>query len=63
MIAAINMMDIVRKNGDQIRTEQLAKELGCQVVEISALKGTGHQRSGTEGSTDCTAEKAHDSAA
>ncbi|MDD7294101.1 MAG: ferrous iron transporter B [Oscillospiraceae bacterium] len=41
VIVAINMMDIVRKNGDQIRTEQLAKELGCQVVEISALKGTG----------------------
>ena len=34
-------MDIVRKSGDQIRTAQLAKELGCQVVEISALKGTG----------------------
>lgn len=41
VIVAINMMDIVRKNGDKINTEQLAKELGCQVVEISALKGTG----------------------
>ena len=41
VVAAINMMDIVRKNGDKINTEQLAKELGCEVVEISALKGTG----------------------
>lgn len=41
VVVAINMMDIVRKSGDQIRTAQLAKELGCQVVEISALKGTG----------------------
>ncbi len=41
VIAAINMMDIVEKNGDKINTQNLAKELGCQVVEISALKGTG----------------------
>ena len=41
VVVAINMMDVVRKNGDTIRTEQLAKELGCKVVEISALKGTG----------------------
>ncbi|MGN1402710.1 MAG: ferrous iron transport protein B [Ruminococcus sp.] len=41
VVVAINMMDVVQKNGDQIRKEQLAKELGCQVVEISALKGTG----------------------
>ncbi len=41
VVAAINMMDVVCKNGDKINTEQLSKELGCQVVEISALKGTG----------------------
>ena len=41
VIVAVNMMDVVRKNGDKINTEQLAKELGCDVVEISALKGTG----------------------
>lgn len=41
VVVAINMMDVVKKNGDTIRTEQLAKELGCKVVEISALKGTG----------------------
>ncbi len=41
VVCAINMMDVVRKSGDKINTEQLASELGCQVVEISALKGTG----------------------
>lgn len=41
MIIAINMMDIVNKNGDVIQLHQLSKELGCQVVEISALKSTG----------------------
>ena len=41
VVCAINMMDVVRKSGDKINTNQLAKELGCQVVEISALKGTG----------------------
>lgn len=41
VIVAINMMDVVEKNGDQINTKNLAKELGCEVVEISALKGIG----------------------
>lgn len=41
VVVAINMMDIVNKSGDKINTAQLAKELGCQVVEISALKGIG----------------------
>jgi len=41
VVAAINMMDIVKKSGDKIDTVRLAKELGCQVVEISALKGSG----------------------
>jgi len=41
VVAAINMMDVVRKSGDKIDTAKLAKVLGCQVVEISALKGTG----------------------
>ena len=41
VVVAVNMMDIVRRNGDKINTEQLAGELGCEVVEISALKGTG----------------------
>lgn len=41
VIIAVNMMDIVKKNGDKIDISQLTKELGCRVVEISALKGTG----------------------
>ncbi|MEF9946538.1 MAG: ferrous iron transport protein B [Lachnospiraceae bacterium] len=41
VVVAVNMMDLVEKNGDQIHTKNLAEELGCQVVEISALKGTG----------------------
>ncbi|MBR1583599.1 MAG: ferrous iron transporter B [Spirochaetales bacterium] len=43
VVVAINMMDLVRKNGDKLNTAELAKELGCEVVEISALKGTGVQ--------------------
>ncbi len=43
VVVAINMMDVVKKNGDKINTDQLAKELGCTVTEISALKGTGIQ--------------------
>ena len=41
VVIAINMMDIVRKNGDIINIEALSKALGCEIVEISALKGTG----------------------
>ncbi len=41
MVVAINMMDVVRKNGDQINIQELSKALGCKVVEISALKGDG----------------------
>ncbi len=41
VVIAINMMDVVRKNGDKINTAELSRELGCKVVEISALKGTG----------------------
>ena len=44
VIMAVNMMDIVEKNGDKIHIEKLAKSLGCEVVEISALKGTGVQK-------------------
>ena len=40
-VVALNMMDIVRKNGDQINTKELARQLGCEVVEISALKNEG----------------------
>ena len=43
VVVAINMMDVVKKNGDKINTQELSRELGCPVVEISALKGTGIQ--------------------
>ena len=41
VIMAVNMMDIVAKNGDKIQIKKLSEKLGCEVVEISALKGTG----------------------
>lgn len=41
VVVAINMMDVVRKNEDKINTSELSRELGCKVVEISALKGMG----------------------
>ncbi len=41
LVVAINMMDVVRKNGDTINTTELSRQLGCKVVEISALKGDG----------------------
>ena len=41
VVVAVNMMDIVKKNGDKINTAELSRQLGCKIVEISALKGTG----------------------
>ena len=41
VVIAINMMDVVQKNGDKINIPELSRELGCKIVEISALKGTG----------------------
>ena len=41
VVVAINMMDVVKKNGDKIDCEELSRQLACKVVEISALKGTG----------------------
>ena len=41
VVIAVNMMDIVEKNGDKINTEELSRQLGCKVMEISALKGKG----------------------
>lgn len=46
VVMAVNMMDIVEKNGDHINVNQLSKDLGCEIVEISALKGTGIYESG-----------------
>ena len=41
VVIAINMMDVVKKNGDKINTAELSRQLGCKIIEISALKGTG----------------------
>ena len=41
VVVAVNMMDAVRKNGDKINIDELSRELGCKVIEISALKGEG----------------------
>ncbi|MCR5602321.1 MAG: ferrous iron transporter B [Lachnospiraceae bacterium] len=41
VVAAVNMIDIVNKNGDKIKIDELSRQLGCRVVTISALKGTG----------------------
>ena len=44
VIMAVNMMDLVEKNGDKVYIDKLSQKLGCEVVEISALKGTGIQK-------------------
>lgn len=44
VVVAVNMMDVVEKNGDRIYVDRLGKKLGCDVVEISALKGTGIEK-------------------
>lgn len=41
VVIAINMIDVIRKNGDKINIQALSKQLGCKIIEISALKGTG----------------------
>lgn len=41
VVVAVNMIDVVRKNGDTINTDELSRQLGCRVIEVSALKGTG----------------------
>ncbi len=50
---AVNMMDIVKKNGDTINIKALGEKLGCEVVEISALKKTGIKETAREGNPDC----------
>ena len=48
VVVAVNMMDIVKKNGDEIKTDELSRQLGCKVVEISALKGDGTMEAAEE---------------
>ena len=51
VVIAVNMMDIVKKNGDKINIQELSRQLGCKVVEISALKGTGIMEAAEEAIT------------
>ncbi len=44
VVMAVNMMDVVEKNGDKIHIEELSRKMGCEAVGISALKGTGVQK-------------------
>ena len=48
VVIAVNMMDIVKKNGDQINTAELSRQLGCKVMDISALKGDGTMQAAEE---------------
>ena len=48
VVIAINMMDVVKKNGDKINVAELSRELGCKIVEISALKGDGVMQAAEE---------------
>ena len=51
VVVAVNMMDVVDKNGDKINIAELSRQLGCKVVEISALKGTGTMEAAEEAVT------------
>ena len=57
VVMAVNMIDVLEKNGDRIHIQELSKKLGCEVVEISALKGTGIKKSSRESGGTCTAEQ------
>ena len=57
VVIAVNMMDVVKKNGDKIDIKELARELGCEVYEISALKGTGIMDAANAAVAACTNTK------
>ena len=57
VIMAINMMDLVEKSGDKVHIDKLKKKLGCEVVEISALKGTGIQKAAEKAVTLAESKK------
>ena len=57
MVIAVNMMDVVKKNGDKIDIKELSRELGCEVYEISALKGTGFMDAANAAVAACTSTK------
>lgn len=58
MVMAVNMMDLVEKNGDKIYIDKLKKKLGCEVVEISALKNTGIEEAAKKAIALAAAKKA-----
>ena len=58
VVIAVNMMDVVKKNGDVINTQELSRQLGCKVIEISALKGTGIETAADEAISAAGGEKA-----
>ena len=58
VVIAVNMMDVVKKNGDKIDIKELSRELGCEVYEISALKGTGIMDAANAAVAACTVEHA-----
>jgi len=57
VVIALNMMDLVKKNGDNINTEELSRQLGCKIVEISALKGTNVMQAAEEAISAATVAK------
>ena len=57
VVIAINMMDVVKKTGDKINTAELSRQLGCRIVEISALKGTGIKEAANEAVKAASATK------
>ncbi len=57
VVIAINMMDVVKKTGDKINTAELSRQLGCRIVEISALKGTGIREAANEAVKAASATK------
>jgi len=60
VVVAINMMDLVRKNGDQVDLAKLGKELGCEVVEMSALKRQGSKEAAERAVAAAKAKKEHE---
>ncbi len=58
VVIAVNMMDLVRKNGDKIDTKKIADELGCDIIEISALKGEGATEAAEKAIAKAEAKKA-----
>lgn len=63
VVIALNMMDIVRKNGDRIDTQRLSEMLGCEVIETSAIKGGRLPAGGRTCGTDCAGKRRNQSTA